>query len=97
MDAVTPYLQQPSPYSVRLTGVEVLKTLGSKVSIWSQALITSLLSMTTMSNADILSMKPEAVYVPEAVKDRDARLYIIDQIRTLNCHALALAGVFQYT
>ena len=57
-------------------------------------MITALLSMTTMSNADILSLKPEAVYVSEIVTDRDARLYIIDQIRTLNCHALALAGVF---
>lgn len=41
-------------------------------------MITRLLSMTTMSNADILSLRPEAVYVIEAVKDRDARLYIID-------------------
>ena len=71
-----------------------MKTLGGKVSAWNLNMITALLSMTTMSNADILSLKPEAVYVSEIVTDRDARLYIIDQIRTLNCHALALAGVF---
>lgn len=71
-------MQQPSPYSVRLTGVEVIKTLGSKVSAWTHSMITTVLSMTTMANADITILKPEAVYVAEAVKDKDARLYIID-------------------
>ena len=91
---MTPYMQSPSPYSVRTNGVEVLKTLSRKVSSWSQSLITSLLSMVSMSNADLLSLKQEAVYVAEAVKDKEARTQIIDQIRTLNCNAMALAGVF---
>ena len=50
--------------------------------------------MVTISNADILSLRQEAVYVLEAVKDKQARIAIIDQVRTLNCHATALAGVF---
>lgn len=50
--------------------------------------------MVTISNADLLSLKQEAVYVTEAVKDKDARARIIDQIRTLNVNAMALAGVF---
>jgi len=52
--------------------------------------------MVTISNADLLSLKQEAVYVTEAVKDKDARARIIDQIRTLNVNAMALAGVFQF-
>ena len=59
-------------------------------------MITQLLSNVTMSNADILSLKEEAVYVAEAVKDKSARTQIIDQLRTLNCHSMALAGILQH-
>ena len=67
MDGITPYMQAPSPYSVRATTVDVIRTLASKVNAWNHSLITLLLSMVTISNADFLSLRQEAVYVAEAV------------------------------
>ena len=87
-------MQAPNPFTVRVTAVEVIKSLGGKVSAWTYSMITTLLSMVSISNADILSLKQEAVYVAEAVQDKKARAEIIDQLRTLNCHSMALAGVF---
>lgn len=87
-------MQAPNPFTVRVTAVEVIKSLGGKVSAWTYSMITTLLSMVSISNADILSLKQEAVYVSEAVQDKKARAEIIDQLRTLNCHSMALAGVF---
>lgn len=66
MDAVIIYMQAPTPYSVRTTTVDVIRTIGSKVNAWNHSMISTLLSMVTISSADILSLKQEAVYVVEA-------------------------------
>lgn len=63
MDAVTIYMCQPSPLLVRTQAAEVIRTLGLKVNTWTHSMITQLLSMVTISNADILSLRQEAVYV----------------------------------
>ena len=94
MDAVVPYMAQPAPYSVRSSTIDVIRTLASKAKTWIPSMITQLLSMVNISNADVLSLKPEAVYVVEAVTDKNARTVIIDQLRTLNINAMALAAVF---
>ena len=57
MEAVTQYMQAPHPFTVRVTAVEVIKTVGGKVSSWTHRMITSLLSMVSISNADILSLR----------------------------------------
>ena len=67
MEALTIYMCQPSPLTVRNSAVEVIKTMGSKVSAWTHSMITSLLSQVTISNADIQSLRQDAVYVVEAV------------------------------
>ena len=95
VDAIIPYMSEPNPYQVRKCAIEVIKTLGSKSSNWIHSLISAFMSSVSIANADIMSNQQSFIYVADQKTDANKAARLLDNIRTLNGHATALACLFQ--
>ena len=95
VDAILPYMGEPSPYQVRRCAVEVFKTLGAKSSNWIHSLISTFMSSVSIANADIMSGKQVFIYASDGKTDPQQAARLLDSVKTLDCHATALACLFQ--
>ena len=88
-------MSEPSSYQVRKCAIEVIKTLGTKSYKWIHSLISTFMSSVSIVNADIMSNQQSFIYTLEQKTDVQAATRLLDNVRTLNCHAMALACLFQ--
>ena len=68
IDPLIPYIKDAS-LQVRLFAIELLKTLGFRAKPWTHALLTLFLSLSTMTNADLTSLRqvPYHVHLTQGV------------------------------
>ena len=69
VDAIVPYMSEPSPYQVRKCAIEVIKTLGAKSYNWIHSLISTFMSSVQIANADIMSIQQSFIYVHDKTTD----------------------------
>ena len=89
------YMSESYPYQTRKCTIEVIKTLGAKSQSWIHSLISTFMSSVQLANADIMSIQQSYIYAKDPNTDTKKSEKLLDITRTLNCHALALACLFQ--
>lgn len=94
VDAVVPYMSEQYPFQTRKCTIEVIKTLGAKSYSWIHSLISTFMSSVQLASADIMSIQQSFIYAKDPNTDTKKAEKLLDIIRTLNCHALALACLF---
>ena len=54
VDAIVPYMSEPSPYQVRKCAIEVIKTLGANSYNWIHSLISTFMSCVSIVREKML-------------------------------------------